>query len=67
MRKSFVATVAIVVALAIATPAVAGPRDRDRELPAISFVKKLIKKIFKAGTTADPTVPIPDEEDDTNN
>lgn len=60
MRKSFVAAVALVAALAIASPAAAGPRQRDRsEPPAITFIKKIVKKAFGISTTADPTVPIP--------
>lgn len=61
MRKSFVASIAIVVAVAVTSPAAAGPRDRDRnEPPAIVIVKKLVKKVFGIRTTADPTVPRPE-------
>ena len=60
MRKSFVASVAIVVAVAISTPVAAAPRHRDRtQPPAIKYVLKLVQKAFGIKTTADPTVPIP--------
>jgi len=60
MRKSFVAAVAIVAAIAVATPAAAGPRDRDRsQPPAIKLILKYAKKVFGIKTTAEPTIPIP--------
>lgn len=64
MRKSFVATVAIVTALAIATPAAAAPRERDRSEPPsiVRFVKNVMKKVFKIGSTSVPIIPIPEPD-----
>ena len=62
MRKSFTTAVALVVALTIAAPVVAAPRDRDRSNPpsVIQVIKKMIKRVFGVQTTADPTIPYPD-------
>ncbi len=62
MRKSFVATAAIVTVLAIATPAAAAPRDRDHSgTPSIvQYIKSAFSKVFKGvKSTSHPTIPIP--------
>ncbi len=61
MRKSFVASAAIVTVLAIATPAAAAPRDRDHSgTPSIvQYIKSAFSKVFKVKSTSHPTVPIP--------
>ena len=61
MRKSFATALTLTVALTLATPAVAAPRDRHRsEPPSFALVvKKLIKRVFGVQITADPIVPQP--------
>lgn len=61
MRKSFTTAAALVLALTIASPVAAAPKQKDRtEPPAFSLVlKKLVKRFFGVQTTADPVMPIP--------
>ncbi len=60
MRKSFVASVAIVTILAIATPAAAASRDRDRDsVSVVKFLKSVAKKVFGIQPSADIVIPIP--------
>jgi hypothetical protein len=59
MRKSF-AAIALVAAVALATPATAAPRDRDRgNLPVIKVIWKYAQKVFGIKTNAEPIIPIP--------
>jgi hypothetical protein len=59
MRKSF-AAIALVAAVALATPATAAPRERDRSTtPVVKMLLKYAQKMFGIRTTADPIIPIP--------
>lgn len=61
MRKSFATAIALTVAITLASPVAAAPRQKDRtEPPAFAMViKKIMKRFFGIQTTADPVVPIP--------
>lgn len=68
MRKSFASSLVFVVILAVAIPTLAAPDTRaggsrvtarDRSVPALTRVIRLVKRVLGVGTTADPTVPIP--------
>ena len=59
MRKSF-AAVAVVAALAIATPAAASSgNDRSQTPSIVQHVKNMVKKVFKVRSTSVPIIPIP--------
>ena len=58
MRKSFTASLVLVLALTFTVPAVAAQRGRDKEGP-VTRVVRLIKKFFGVESQADPIVPIP--------
>lgn len=61
MRKSITASLALVLVLAIGTPAVAAPRDRSVPPSLTAVVKKLVLKLFGIGATGAPTIPTPDQ------
>ena len=64
MRKSFTAVV-LAATLIAAVPTVAGPRSsdkagmRERNVPAITRVIRMIKRAFGVSTQAEPIIPIP--------
>jgi hypothetical protein len=64
MRKSFTAIV-LAATLIAAVPSSAGTRStdkvamRERNLPTITRVIRMIKRAFGVSTQADPMVPIP--------
>lgn len=73
MRKSFTAVV-LAATLIVAVPSVAGPRSsdkvgmRERNVPAITRVIRMIKRAFGVSTQAEPTMPVPaPTPDPTNN
>lgn len=61
MRKSIVTVLTLTVALTLATPAVAAPRERDRsQPPSLTLIlKKLVKRVFGISSTGDIVAPIP--------
>lgn len=75
MRKSFAAALAFAAIVAAATPATAGPtgkaaprqessvRERDQSSPAMTAIRKLLKR-FGIKTTALPIGPWPTPETD---
>ena len=63
MRKSVIAVTALVVLLTAATPAMAVPRE-NREVPAVTKLVRIIKKVFGISTQAEPSIPIPGPTND---